>query len=142
MKHIKTFLHTISTSKDKKNWKMHLIQQWGSIVGTISYKVSIYKIYNNSIILGVSDSSWMHELYLLSNVLKQKINMALDQPRIESVQFRYVSHSSLTKISQSLEKVAVVNERDLTVREKKALEKINDGELAQALERLLQKCLH
>lgn len=111
-------------------------------MGTLVSKVSIYKIYNDSIILGVSDSGWMQELYLLSNLIKQKINAVLDKPRIETIRFHYVTNSKTSKVTSPYLETPVTTERILTTREKKALEKIHDPELSQALARLLQKCHH
>lgn len=140
MKHIKSFLPNIPVSNHHKNWKFNLMHQWGTIMGSLVTKVSIHKIYNDSITLGVSDSSWMQELYLLSNVIKQKINATLDKPRIETIRFHYITNNADTKTITPLAQAPMTKDRALTVREKKALEKINDPELSQALTRLLQKC--
>lgn len=142
MKHIKDCLPHIAVSNHQKNWKFQLMHQWATIMGTLVSKVSIYKIYNDSIILGVSDSGWMQELYLLSNLIKQKINAVLDKPRIETIRFHYVTNNKAAKTAAINFEAPVAAERLLTTREKKALEKIHDPELSQALARLLQKCHH
>ena len=140
MRHIKDCLPNISVSNSSKNWKFQLMNQWATIMGSLASKVSIYKIYNDSIVLGVSDSGWMQELYLLSNLIKQKINAALDKPRIVTIRFQFVTNNSHAKINNSPEQTPIEPDRLLTSKEKKALEKINDSELLQALTRLLQKC--
>lgn len=142
MRHIKNCLPNIATSNHQKNWRFQLMHEWATIMGNLVSKVSIHKIYNDSIILGVSDSSWMQELYLLSNLIKQKINAALDKPRIETIRFYYVTNNKTPKTLTKKSVVPIINERSLTTREKKALEKIQDPELSQALTRLLQKCHH
>lgn len=140
MKHIKAFLPNITISNHQKSWKFNVMNQWNTIMGSLSTKVSIYKIYNDSITLGVSDSSWMQELYLLSNIIKQKINNILDKPRIETIRFHFITNQINTKKIAQTPQCVAIKERPLTTREKKALEKINDPELSQALTRLLQKC--
>lgn len=142
MKHIKDCLPNISLSNHQKNWKFQLMHEWSTIMGNLVSKVSIYKIYNDSIILGVSDSGWMQELYLLSNLIKQKINTVLDKPRIETIRFQYISANKTPKTNSIPAPAPTIPDRLLTTREKKALEKINDPELIQALTRLLQKCHH
>ncbi len=140
MKHIKNCLFNIKkTSSRKNNWRLMLMQSWNSIIGNLSSKVSIHKIYNNAITLGVSDSSWMQELYLLSSVIKEKINKAIDKPRIETVRFQYVPPNKKRTIKKNKSKKDI-KEKTLSTREKKALDKVQDQELAQALTRLLQKC--
>ena len=52
---------------------------WIKIIGSLAPKVFIYKIYNDTIVLGVCDSSWMQELYMISHVLKQKLNALFDK---------------------------------------------------------------
>ena len=140
MKHIKDCLPKISASNNNQNWKLHLMNQWETIMGSIGCKVSIYKIYNDSITLGVCDSGWMQELYLLSNLIKQKINSILDKTRIETIRFQYVTKTKcpneLIINKEQIEK----KDRLLTNIEKKALEKITDPELYKALSRLLQQC--
>ena len=109
-------------------------------MGTLVSKVSIRKIYNDSITLNVSDSSWMQELYLLSSLIKKKINAALDKPRIETIRFYYAAQKE-EKIEKTIEEIATPNkEITLTTKEQNALKKISDPELYQALTRLLQKC--
>lgn len=142
MRHIKDYLPNIAVSNHQKNWKFQLMNQWATIMGTLVTKVSIYKIYNDSIILGVSDSGWMQELYLLSNLIKQKINATLDKPRIETIRFQYVTNNKASRAHITTFEAPATTERLLTSREKKALEKIQDPELSQALARLLQKCHH
>lgn len=140
MKHIKDCLPHISVSNSHQNWKFQLMNEWTAIMGSLVGKVSIYKIYNNSIILGVSDSGWMQELYLLSNLIKQKINAVLDRPRIETIRFHYVTKQTCKKPDTIVTTEIIAKERSLTTREKKALDKITDPELSEVLIRLLQKC--
>ena len=111
-------------------------------MGNLVSKVSIHKIYNNSIVLGVSDSSWMQELYMLSNLIKKKINATLDEPRIETIRFQYVAKKEKSKQQVLTSKQPEQSTRTLTHKEKKALEKISDPELSEALQRLLTKCHH
>lgn len=144
MKHVKNFLPNIkNVSFDEKKWKLNLMQQWNSIMGALVSKVSIRKIYADSITLNVSDSSWMHELYLLSGLIREKINAALDKPRIETVRFYYAAHQTKSKrnshvIPNVIEEPA--QEVTLSSKHAKALEKITDPELSKALTRLLKKC--
>ncbi|MBM18029.1 MAG: hypothetical protein CL947_03110 [Epsilonproteobacteria bacterium] len=142
MKQIKDLLPKISISHTHKQWKFQLMQQWSTIMGNLVSKVSIHKIYNNSIVLGVSDSSWMQELYMLSNLIKKKINATLDEPRIETIRFQYVAKKEKSKQQVLTSKQPEQSTRTLTHKEKKALEKISDPELSEALQRLLTKCHH
>ncbi len=110
-------------------------------MGSLTSKVSICKIYNNSITLGVTDSSWMQELHLLSELIKDKINKSLGQPRIELIRFKYVSqHVAADSLKKQRPLPACNKEKILTAREKQAIQDIKDPELSQALLGFLQLC--
>ncbi len=109
-------------------------------MGSLASKVSICKIYNNSITLGVTDSSWMQELHLLSELIKDKINKTLDQPRIELIRFKYISEHVTNNPTKQKPLPQCHKEKTLTTREQQALQDIKDPELSQALLGFLQTC--
>lgn len=121
-------------------WKFLLMSRWEEIVGTLASKVFIYKIHQKSLIIGVSDSSWMQELHLLSGLIKDKINTILGSSHIETIKLKYVAESK--KIIQKKQKTVPLNHptKILTPQEIQALSNIQDKELCQALVGFLQKC--
>ncbi|HSW76191.1 MAG TPA: DciA family protein [Candidatus Saccharimonadales bacterium] len=141
MNHIKSFLPKfMQTIHHEKQWKLQIISQWDSIMGSLSSKVSICKIYNNSITLGVTDSCWMQELNLLSELIKDKINKTLDTPRIELIRFKYISQHATGSQKKEAQAPIVYTEKKLTRQEQQALDNIKDPELSQALQGFLQTC--
>ena len=141
MNHIKNYLsHVISNQQYNQNWKLLLIKNWNTIMGSLVTKVSICKIYNNAITLGVSDSSWMQELHTLSELIKDKINITLDQPRIQIVRFKYVSAQTQKTTTAVKSNTPNFHKKLLTNREQTALNDIKDPELSQALAGFLQLC--
>jgi len=141
MNHIKNYLpQFMSSGQHERNWKLHLMNEWNSIMGSLSSKVSICKIYNNSITLGVTDSSWMQELHLLSGLIQDKINKSIGQPRIELIRFKYVSEHVAPDTKKQTSLPACNKEKALTAREKQAIQDIKDPELSQALLGFLQLC--
>lgn len=140
MQNIKKILDSLLESNNTQQaWKMNLIKNWPTIIGSLHERVSLHKINKTTIVLGVYDSSWMQELYLLSKLILKKINYSLDQPRIESLRFQCIEKKE--KINQFqkkqiLDKKAVI----LSPLQSAALQKIKDPQLSQALEGLLQKC--
>ncbi len=121
-------------------WKFLLMSRWEEIVGSLASKVFIYKIHQKSLILGVSDSSWMQELHLLSGLIKDKINTILGSSHIETIKLKYIAESK--KIIQKKQKTVPLNHptKILTPQEIQALSNIQDKELCQALVGFLQKC--
>src|SRR5439155_41226 len=55
--------------RPEKNWKTDLLYRWRDIIGSLHSKVRIEKIHDDTLILGVFNSCWMQELYLLSPLL-------------------------------------------------------------------------
>ncbi len=121
-------------------WKFLLMNRWEEIVGSLAAKVFIYKIHQKSLVLGVSDSSWMQELHLLSGLIKDKINQILNKNQIESIKLKYVAETK--KIIQKKQKIITLKQqtKTLTFQELQALNRIKDQELSQALVGFLQKC--
>ena len=78
---LKDFIHTFIQKHN--DWKIKLAQEWESTLGQLSAHVTLEKIDNDTAILGVYDSCWMQELYLLSPLLLKTINTTLDQPYIK-----------------------------------------------------------
>ena len=141
MKALKLLIPTLApfTHQDAA-WKLQLMQQWSTIMGSLAERVSIAKIEQDTITLSACDASWMHELYMLSGLIKQKINQALGAPYITNIRFKQTitqkkEHTKYVSLGQP-ETV-----RMLTTREIKALQKITDEELSHAMKGFLYRCL-
>ena len=50
-------------------WQIQLVSQWHIIMGNLNSRVQLLKIEDDIINIGVTDSCWMQELYLLKPVL-------------------------------------------------------------------------
>ena len=138
--HIKTLLQPFFQSNNQP-WKLNLLEKWPEIVGPLASKVTIEKIYQESITLGVYDSCWMQELYLLSTTLLETINRNLDRPRIKQVRFKLIG-----KKSEKKRKRTAPTHKDepltitLTQMEQKTLERITDPDLRAVLKSFLIRC--
>ncbi len=141
MNHITSHVTQILQNCDKEHyWKFLLMSKWQQIMGNLACKVFILKIQKKTIVLGVSDSCWMQELNLLSELLKEKINTILGANHIETIKLRYSigNKKNVQKKDNSISLPTV--SKKLTKQELEALERIQDQELAQALLGFLQKC--
>ncbi len=136
--HIKHVLRNLVTSND---WKKSLLNNWKEIIGDkLSDKVTLEKIYNTSVTLGVIDSCWLQELYLLSPILIKTINEKLDRPRIKQVRFKQIGKKKRgTEKRKEIkkEKNIIVN---LSPREQNALKHVNDTELRKVLQSFCVRC--
>lgn len=120
-------------------WKMQLLRAWPTVLGDLTPLVSLEKIDNDTLILGVQDSCWLQELYMLSPLILKMINKNLDQPRIKALRFktRGTKKATAEKIIPTKKTVAA---RPLSTRERAALETIQDGQLKEALQGFLTRC--
>lgn len=126
---------------EQKAWKQELLSNWQTIVGDLHKHVYIVNIKNDTLVLGVHDSNWLQELYLLSPVLIKTINNHLGESRIAQLRFK---NGGRKKEKRSAKRSTVRNVKKINVHlntiEKKALEKIDDNELKTALKNFLIRC--
>lgn len=143
MDHIKDIVHNIiKASSPENDWKGVIMQNWPTIIGSLASRVFIEKIYQDTIVLSVTDSCWMQELYLLSEILKNKINQTINQPRIKTIRFKYGTKKNMPLMKKKQPEARSFTPRKLTAAELAALSKIQDQELSEVLARFLQKCHH
>lgn len=135
---IKTILNTVLSRHN--NWQLQLLDNWPSIVGHIKTKVQLLKMYEDTLVIGVQDSCWLQELYLLTPLLLQTINQKLDRPRIKKLRFKAVGVTD-TKIKKKTPITrASVAPVQLSVQEQQMLASIKDGQLRAVLKDYLVRC--
>lgn len=137
---IRTLLQPFIKSK-RESWKIALLEKWPHIVGPLVDKVAIKKIDDEQITLGVCDSCWMQELYLLSPTLLEAINKNLDRQRIKRIRFILMERKQNRKTE-----IQTPHQEDSkpplhwTTMEQKALARVTDHELRTCLELFLARC--
>src|SRR5437899_3106385 len=101
--HIKNFVkEIIDQNNNDKSWQIFLLNNWDSIIGKLSNRVKLEKIYNDTLVLGVYDSGWMQELFLLSNAIIIQINSKLDKPRIKNLRFKKAEYKKIQKKNEKV----------------------------------------
>lgn len=139
---LKNLLQNVFKSE---NWKLKLLSQWDTIAGNLADKMRLEKIEGETLIIGVYQASWMQELYLLSNVLKKSINEHLGYPYVKRLRFKHAAPRSkkVTPLIKT-ETQASTNKTEkpitLSGSEQKALGKIKDTQLKEALHNFLSRC--
>jgi hypothetical protein len=136
--------HILGNLFPEQNWKFSLLSKWETIVGNLKTRIVLEKINDDCIIVGVIDSSWMQELHMLSNVLIDRINNNLDSRRINHIRFKLLptkKNQSPSVAQKNYSPEIVLATRPLSLREKKALEALDDVALRRSLENFLFRCL-
>lgn len=137
MKTIGDFLPSVMTGSE--SWKMQLLRAWPTVLGDLTPLVSLEKIDEPVLVLGVQDSCWLQELYMLSPLIIKMINKNLDQPRIKALRFKTRGTKNVTPEKKKVERLLKPTV-PLTSRELAALEKIGDVQLKEALQGFLKRC--
>lgn len=138
--HIKSLLSSFLGSTAQKKWQLHLLQNWQSIIGQLHVHVQLEKIYDDgTLILGVADTSWLQELHCLSSMIIDNINTNLDKPYVKRLRLRYKPQKQYRK-KKVTQKTKPLKQITLNIKEQKALERIEDKQLRQALHAFFIRC--
>jgi len=135
--HIKQLLTSCFPSS---NWRIQLLKNWPDIVGALQSKICIEKIEGSILTVGVNDSCWLHELYMMSPLLLTTINQTLDQPYIKQLRFKTAGTHPNTRKKKGEGASCIIKQVRLNAAEHYALEQINNIELRQALEAFCIRC--
>lgn len=138
--HIKSLLSSFLGSTAQKKWQLHLVQNWHSIIGQLNVHVQLEKVYDDgTLILGVADTNWLQELHCLSSMIIDNINANLDKPYVKRLRLRYKPQKQYKK-KKVVPKNKPLKKVTLTIKEQKALERIEDKQLQQALHAFFVRC--
>lgn len=125
--------------RNDERWHIYLKQNWRTIIGDLHTRVCLEDIKGSTLVLGVYDVHWMHELYLLSSVLIDTVNSQLEKPYIKQLRLMLVvKRPELKKVEPVVRKKRVAPRRVLTDRHTRALAEVKDVQLQRILQQLLQ----
>ncbi|GAQ24857.1 DUF721 domain-containing protein [Tepidanaerobacter syntrophicus] len=129
---------------DKKVLQAHIIASYGGIVGKKISAVSrpLY-IQNDILFVGVENSVWMHQLYLLKLELINKINASLPYPLLKDIKFLIRDIKNSERIDEDLKqsgnKNTVLIPKDILETIDEVSKTICDNELRNAFTKLMIK---
>ncbi len=133
---------------EDQKWKVSLMQNWDIIMGPLKDKVSIAQIKEGTLLLKVVHPAWAQELFLLSSMLKQKINTHLGASHINTIRFitedikvdkPLIQDSYLVRHRRKPYNEITV---ELSSKEEATLSNVHDPELKKALELFFVRCKH
>ncbi len=98
-----------------KRWK--LWAQWSDVVGaSIAAVTEPLAIYDQKILIWVSNPSWNHHLSYMKSEILQKINRDFGDPPLKDIHFTLTKRSTVNKddkeITDSLKKILTPRRRD------------------------------
>ena len=140
--HIKQLLQCLLPKQS--DWKQVLLEHWPAIIGPLYVRVSIETIHEDQLVLGVQDSCWLQELYVLSPIIIKHVNQKLDSPRIKKIRFkqvnRYVGRITARESKAIFSSVNVTKQIQLNATERGVLERVEDPDLQAVLISYLIRC--
>jgi Dna[CI] antecedent, DciA len=138
--HIKTLINAVIRS-EKVHWRMKLLQEWPTIIGSLHTHVHLEKIYDDMVVLGVYDSCWFQQIHCLSELLQLKINKILDKPRIKQVRLKMIGKKTIkNECLRTMQTEPQPHVSALSSLEFNALSCIKDSDLKKALEAFALRC--
>lgn len=130
-----------SLLKKQDDWRINLLQNWQTIIGALHNRIRLERIADNTVVIGVYESHWMQELYLLQRCILTSINKHLDQPRVVQLKFKLVEQKKPKEPVKHISiPQAIVMPVVLTFEQKKALCLIKDEQLRSYLTTYLSRC--
>jgi hypothetical protein len=139
--HIKnTLSFLLKAEKAEEDWRLNLLNNWHEVVGNLNDKMRLEKIQGETLIIGVYDSNWMQELYLLSRPLIKTINTYLKKAYITELRFKAACKTKPVTKKTTAPQKTTHQPIPLKPKEIQALEKIDDPELRCVLQQFLGRC--
>lgn len=132
----------------EQRWKITLFNLWDDIMGPLKDKVSIAQINGDTLLLKVIHPAWAQELFLLSSMLKQKINTRLEAPYIKNIRFvnsdikTHKPHAHYSYLVGHKRKTYTEHNVVLSSKEEVILVSVHDPELKRALTNFFVRCKH
>lgn len=122
-------------------WQHYIMKEWNTIVGTLSERMVLEKVYEDTLIIGVYESQWLQELHLLSHVIIKEINQHLEQPYIKKLRFKHSVKKQIRSKKQDKQNDTLTF-IPLTIHEEKMLNTLNDPALRTAVHQFFSRCKH
>jgi len=125
------------------DWHISILENWDQIVGYLSKYTYVCSIKNDTIFLGVFESVWMQELFLMSDNLIDSINDFIGSEKIKHVRLKLMPKRVQRKMKEKA--VTVCYKSRLALRltdtQELALSTIKDEELKKFLVNFLERSL-
>ncbi len=126
---------------EQDDWRIDLVRRWDSVVGSLQTKIRLEKTYDDTAVIGVYESHWMQELYLLSSELCDSINDVIGQQKIKHIRFILVEERERPKVQPKPKLLVRPENVELSQKQKQALKKLKDPDLKQAMTEFWSRCL-
>lgn len=126
---------------DIQDWRINLLQNWDNIVGGLSSKMKLEKIQTDTLIVGVYETCWMQELYMISKTIVRSINKKLNNDHVKDIKFKLATENKGNSLPVNSPKKRLSKKLELTHIQKRELISIEDKQLQSALISYFNSCM-
>ncbi|HBL98518.1 TPA: hypothetical protein DDZ86_02650 [Candidatus Dependentiae bacterium] len=126
-----------------ENWPARLAREWTTAVGDLGERMRLERVMGTTLIIGVFDSHWIQELFMLTPLIIQTINQHLGKPFVTRIRFvvadkkktpHHLCHKGTPTGEPRVKKV-------MSGRHELVLRSIKDVQLQEALEKFFYNCV-
>lgn len=133
--------------QSQQNWHIKLRAEWHVIMGDLAKRARLERVQGSTVIIGVYDSHWMHELHALSRMIVQRINGALQPHYPQGFMITCLRCVWVTKrviknqnVSVGTLKASVLRQKKPSQKALKSVQKVDNKELQDSLLAYFQRC--
>ncbi len=130
----------------QSDWQVKLRSEWPTIMGDLTKRTRLERIHDSTVVLGVYDSHWIHELHAMSWMIVQRINQALSSTfpagfKITAIHCIWVYQQKKDKKKVLIEqKVHAASAIKPPLHALQSIQKIGSADLQQALLAYYMRC--
>ncbi len=117
------------------DWQTRLAREWPNVVGTLSERMRLEQVKGTMLVIGVYDSHWISELFLLTPRIIEEINKFLGSNQVTHLRFVIAKRTSSHKKTEFFENSEQKPRARMSPRQEKVLSSIKDRQLHDALEK-------
>ena len=117
------------------DWQTRLAREWPNAVGTLSERMRLEQVKGTLLIVGVYDSHWISELFILAPRIIEEINRFLGENYVTQMRFVIANRTRFHKKTKTSENVTPKPRARMSSRQEKVLSSIKDRQLHDALEK-------
>lgn len=130
-----------STLPQSSDWQTNLARNWQCAVGDLASRMRLERVKDKLLIVGVYDSHWISELFMLAPRIIEKINNFLGAPYVTQIRFVIANPKQKISKKQASNGEVLRPRAPMNARQEQVLASIKDGQLHDALEKFFYACV-
>lgn len=119
----------------QEKWAIRLARGWDKAIGDLHERMRLEAIKDDQVVVGVYDSRWIPELFLLTPLLIKSMNDYLGGTFVRRIRFVLVEKSTRGALKKVIPDENTRKQPKMSMRQEQILGTIKDEELKDVLEK-------